>query len=545
MRRRLLTVLVVLLLLATAGTAAYGWFGTAEPPVAYRLAKVERGPLVSAITATGKMSAVVTVEVSSQLSGQIAELNADFNSKVDTGQVLARLNTAQLLARLSSAQADLDAAKATLSVQRAQRDKAQADIANARAALANGVAQVSRADLALQDADRDLTRRQDLRGRGVVTTADFEKAQTAARSARAALSSAEAQRQQAIAGIASAEASLAVAVAQVQVAEANVAQREAALQLVQVDIDRSVIRSPIDGVVVDRKVNVGQTVAASLSAPTLFTIAQDLKHMQVLANIDEADIGRVREGLPVTFTLNTFPGETFTGTVSQVRLAPAEEQNVVSYIVAITVENQDMRLLPGLTANLRIVVDERRATVKIPNAALRFRPAETGAARADAGPTPTLGGPSGGRGGAALEELARRLVAELTLDAKQRAALDAVLAEAKDRFAAMSTQGDPEQRRTEAREIRRRADEQIAAVLTPDQRERFEEMRSGKGRDAAARTVWVVGPAGAPVAVPVRVGITDGSFTEVVDGALTAGQEVIIGIAPPGRDVRKGPRLAF
>ncbi|WP_448187643.1 efflux RND transporter periplasmic adaptor subunit [Azospirillum sp. sgz301742] len=544
MKRRFFTVLVVLLLV-TAGTAAYGWFGAAEPPAAYRLAKVERGSLVSAITATGKMSAVVTVEVSSQLSGNIAELNADFNSMVTRGQVLARLDTAQLVARLKSAQADLDSAKATLSVQRAQRDKAQADIANARAALASAAAQVSRAELALQDADRDLTRREELRGRGVVTTADFEKAQTAARSARAALTSAVAQRQQADAGIASAEASLNVAAAQVQVAEAQVTQREAALQLVQVDIDRSVIRSPIDGVVVDREATVGQTVASSLQAPTLFTIAQDLRQMEVLANIDEADIGRVRVGLPVSFTVNAFPDETFSGTVSQVRLAPEEEQNVVSYIVGISVENQDMRLLPGLTANLRIVVDERRATVKIPNAALRFRPAEAGAARADAGPTPTLGGPSGGRGGAALDDLARRLVAELALDAKQRAALDAVLAEAKDRYAGMSTQGDPEQRRAEARDIRRRADEQIAAVLTPEQRERFEDMRSGKGRDAAARTVWVVGPAGTPVSVPVRVGITDGSFTEVTGGGLTAGQEVIIGIAPPERDARRGPRLAF
>ncbi|HYH40081.1 MAG TPA: efflux RND transporter periplasmic adaptor subunit [Azospirillum sp.] len=545
MRRRLVTVLA-LLVLVSAGTAAYAWLGAAEPPPAYRLAKVERGPLVSAITATGKMSAVVTVEVSSQLSGQIAQLNADFNSKVVTGQLLAQLNTAPLMARLKSAQADLDASVATLSVSRAQRDKAQADIANARAALANAVAQIARAELAVLDADRDLVRREELRSRGVATTADFEKAQTAARSARAALTSAVAQRQQAEAGVQSAEASHAVAVAQVQVAEANVAQRQAALQLVQVDIDRSEIRSPIDGVVVDRKVNVGQTVAASLSAPTLFTIAQDLRHMQVLANIDEADIGRVREGLPVTFTLNTFPGETFHGTVSQVRLAPAEEQNVVSYIVAITVQNQDMRLLPGLTANLRIVVEERRNTVKVPNAALRFRPADTaGATRTDAAPTPTVGGPAGGRGGAALEELARKLVGELGLDAKQRAALDAVVADTRSRFAALGGQGDPEQRRGEARAIRQRADEQIAALLTPEQREKFDEMRAGKGREGSARSVWVVGTAGTPVAVPVRVGITDGSFTEVTGGGLEAGQDVITGVLPPEQNARKGPRLAF
>ncbi|WP_431856435.1 efflux RND transporter periplasmic adaptor subunit [Azospirillum sp.] len=541
MRRRFVTVLA-LLVLVPAGTAAYAWFGATEPPPAYRFAKVERGPLVSAITATGKMTAVVTVEVSSQLSGQIAELNADFNSKVVTGQLLAQLNTAQLVARLKSAQADLDAAAAALSVSRAQRDKAQADTANARAALASAVAQIARAELAVLDADRDLVRREELRSRGVATTADFEKAQTAARSARAALTSAVAQRQQAEAGVQSAEASHAVAVAQVQVAEANVAQRQAALQLVQVDIDRSEIRSPIDGVVVDRKVNVGQTVAASLSAPTLFTIAQDLRHMQVLANIDEADIGRVREGLPVTFTLNTFPGESFHGTVSQVRLAPAEEQNVVSYIVAITVQNQDMRLLPGLTANLRIVVEERRNTVKVPNAALRFRPAD--AARGDAAPTPTTGGPSGGRGAAALEDLARRLAADLGLDAKQRAALDAVVVEARDRFAALGGPGDPERQRAEARAIRQRANEQIVALLAPEQREAFEELRAGQGRQGAARNVWVAGATGAPVAVAVRVGITDGSFTEVT-GGLEAGQEVITGVLPPEQNAKRGLRLAF
>lgn len=544
MKRGLVTVLAVLL--ASAGTAAYAWFGVSEPPPAYRVARVERGPLVSAITATGKMSAVVTVEVSSQLSGQIAELNADFNSRVAEGQILARLNTAQLVARLKSAQADLDAAEATSSVQRAQRDKAQADIANARAAVANTVAQIARAELAVLDADRDLVRRGELRSRGVATAADYEKAQTAARSARAAQTAAVAQRQQADAGVQSAEASFAVAVAQVQVADANVAQRQAALQLVQVDIDRSEIRSPIDGVVVDRKVNVGQTVAASLSAPTLFTIAQDLRHMQVLANIDEADIGRVREGLPVTFTLNTFPGESFLGTVSQVRLAPAEDQNVVSYIVAITVENQDMRLLPGLTANLRIVVDERPAAVKLPNAALRFRPPDPSAPGrgADGAPAPTLGGPSGGRGAAALEELARRLGHELGLDARQRAALDAVVAEARERYAAMSGQGDPEQRRGEARAIRQHAEDQIAALLAPEQRPRFDDIRAGKGRDAT-RTVWVQGVGGTLVAVPVQVGISDGSFTEVTGGGIDPGQEVITGILPPGRDAGKGLRLAF
>jgi len=416
---------------------------------------VERGPLVSAVTATGRLSAVVTVEVSSQLSGQIARIHVDFNSVVTKGQVLAELDSSQIAARLKSAAADLDAARATLSVQRAQRDKAQADVANARAATASAAAQVNRAQLAHEDAQRDLNRRNELRARGVATAADYEKAQTAARSAGAAVTAAEAQRQQAAAGVASAEASLQVADAQVQVAQAQVAQREAALQLVQVDIERSVIRSPIDGVVVDRKVNVGQTVAASLQAPTLFTIAQDLERMEVLANIDEADIGRVRTGLPVTFTVNAFPGETFSGNVTQVRLAPAQEQNVVTYIVAITAENQDMRLLPGLTANLRIVSDERPDALKIPNAALRFRPPADPAEPARPG----------------------------------------------------------------------------------ERRER------PRAQDTA---VWIVGPQGLPAAVPVTLGITDGSVTEVTGSDLKPGQQVITGIAAPTQpEARRGPRLAF
>ncbi len=447
MRRRFFPILVTALL-GTAGLSTYFVLARAEPPPAFRLARVEQGPLVSAITAAGTLSAVVTVEVSSQLSGQIAELNADFNSQVGAGQVLARLNGDQLDARLAQARADLESARATLNQQVAQLDKAKADVANAKANVANAAAQVMRSDLALRDADRDLVRRQDLRGRGVVSTSDLEKAETAARSARAQLASSNAQKQQAEAGLASSEASLQVSTAQVEVARAQVAQREAALQLVEVDVKRSVIRSPIDGVVVNRAINIGQTVAASLSAPTLFTIAQDLRQMEVLANINEADIGRVREGLPVRFTVTAYPGEFFSGTVSQVRLAPKEEQNVVTYIAVITVENPGIRLLPGMTANLSITVDERARAVKIPNAALRFRPPG------------------------------------------------------------------------------------VEAPAAP--------------KAEAARTVWVPGAQGAPVGVPVGLGISDGSFTEVVSGDLAAGQDVITGFALADRaDARKGPRLGF
>ncbi|CAO3423047.1 HlyD family secretion protein [Azospirillum endophyticum] len=534
-----------LALSAVAGMSAYVVLARAEPGPTYRLARIEQGPLVSAITATGTMSALVTVEVSSQLSGQIAELYADFNSRVTSGQILARLNGDQLAARLAQAGADVDSAKASLIQQQALLDKARADLASAKASIANADAQTVRADLAQRDAERDLRRRRDLQGRGVVAAADLEKAETAAHSAQAQLIAARAQKRQAEAAEASADASLAVAAAQVEVARAQVAQREAALQLVRVDLNRSVIRSPIDGVVVNRAVSTGQTVAASLSAPTLFTIAQDLRQMEVLANIDEADIGRVREGMPVRFTVNAFPGDSFAGRVAQVRLAPKEDMTVVTYIVVITVENPELRLLPGMTANLRITVDERPSAVKLPNAALRFRPPGVEAS-ADL-PAPTTGGLNGGRGAAALEAAARRVIEGLKLDETRRRDISSLVAEARDRFTALDAEGgDPERRRVEANAIRTATLERMAGLLDPAQRDRFE-MLVDPGRSAEAmRTVWVPGPGnGSPVGVPVRLGIGDGSFTEVVTGDLRAGQEVITGILAPDRDTRRGPRLGF
>ncbi|MBK1841708.1 HlyD family secretion protein [Azospirillum sp. YIM B02556] len=538
-----------LALSAAAGMSAYVVLARAEPGPTYRLARIEQGPLVSAITATGTMSALVTVEVSSQLSGQIAELYADFNSRVTSGQILARLNGDQLAARLAQAGADVDSAKAALVQQQALLDKARADLASAKASIANADAQIIRAELAQRDAERDLRRRRDLQGRGVVAAADLEKAETAAHSAQAQLTAARAQKRQAEAAAASAEASLAVAAAQVEVARAQVAQREAALQLVRVDLNRSVIRSPIDGVVVNRAVSTGQTVAASLSAPTLFTIAQDLRQMEVLANIDEADIGRVREGMPVRFTVNAFPGDSFSGRVAQVRLAPKEDMTVVTYIVVITVENPDLRLLPGMTANLRITVDERPSAVKLPNAALRFRPpgVEAGVETSADAPAPTTGGVNGGRGAAALEAAARRVIEGLKLDETRRRDLSSLVAEARDRFTALDAEGgDPERRRAEANAIRTATLERMAGLLDPAQRDRFE-MLVDPGRSAEAiRTVWVPGPGnGSPVGVPVRLGIGDGSFTEVVTGDLRAGQEVITGILSAERDTRRGPRLGF
>lgn len=368
--------IVAALMLGGAGTGV--WlaldFARADLPPTYLTAAVERGPLSDAITATGALGALVSVEIGSQLSGLIASVEVDFNSRVTAGQVLARLNGDQLAAREAQAVADVQAAAAALSMQEAQRDKTAAELTNAQAAAAAAAAQTARAKLAVDEARRDYDRRENLRGRGVVAAADLEKAETQLRTAQALFTAAQAQESQAQAAIASATAAVQVAAAQVDAARSQAAQKDAALQLVQVDVARSVIRSPIDGVVVDRAVNPGQTVAASLQAPKLFVIAQDLRRMEVLANVNEADIGRVRAGQPIRFTVSAYPEREFRGEVAQVRFAPKEEQNVVTYIVAAAVDNEDLALLPGMTANLTIVADRRADAVKLPNAGLRFRP---------------------------------------------------------------------------------------------------------------------------------------------------------------------------
>jgi HlyD family secretion protein len=431
------------------GVGLAGWStldpARAVPSPAYQTASVEQGPLVSTITATGALGALVTVEVGSQLSGLIAEVTVDFNSRVEEGQVLARLNGDQLAAREAQAAADVQAAVATLVMQQAAVDKALAEQANAEAAAAVAQAQGARARLAMEEAQRDFDRREELRGRGVIAAADLEKAETQLHTTQALLAAARAQERQAQAAIASAEAARQVATAQADAARSQIAQKEAALQLVKVDVARAVIRSPIDGVVVDRAVNPGQTVAASLQAPKLFIIAQDLRRMQVLANVNEADIGKVRPGQPVSFTVAAFPERIFRGTVAQVRLAPKEEQNVVTYIVAAEVDNADLALLPGMTANLTIIADERSGAVKIPNAALRFRP-------------PGAPPPEGAGGG--------------------------------------------------------------------------------------KRTVWVTGAQGGAKPLLITPGLSDGGFTEMAAGELTAGDRVIIGMARH-KDAGGRVRLGF
>lgn len=548
--KRLLWLTLTVLVVAT-GVWGYLYVqGRGQVPQ-YRLARVERGPLTAAVSATGNLNAVVTVQVGSQVSGQIKELLADFNSVVRKGQVIARIDPESFLAKVNQARAEVEAARATVLNQQAQVEKARADVENARAALAEARAQTARAQVALLDARRDLERKDELFRRELISRSERDTAQATHDSAVAALEAARAKEQSTAAAVGAAEAQLRVAEAQLASAQAQVRQKEAALRQAEVDLEHTTIRAPVDGVVVSRQVDVGQTVAASLQAPTLFTIAQDLTRMQVDTSVDEADIGRVRLDGPAVFTVDAFPGETFRGRVVQIRKAAQVVQNVVTYTVVVAVDNPDQRLLPGMTANVKLIVAEKPDVLKVPNAALRFRPA--GLDAGEPAPGPAARGRAGGAGAGVPREsgadLRARLVRELGLGPDQQARLDTLLEERRRRLAELRGAGlaDPERERR-AREIREETRARIRAMLTPEQQARFERLPTADGEATTTGRVWVLGPEGRPRPVAVTLGITDGSATEVLAGELREGQEVIVGTAGATPAARPGgsgggPRL--
>jgi HlyD family secretion protein len=295
-------------------------------------AKVQRGQIRDVVDATGTVNAVITVQVGSQVSGTIAKLNADFNSRVRKGDVVALIDPQLFEGALKQAAADLENARANVLV-------AEANVVKARATLDQ-------------------------------TKADYERAQSMAKDGVGTQQALDLAR----AGYESAKASVDAAAASVTQARAQVSQKEAAMAVARTNLEYTVIRSPIDGIVVARSVDVGQTVAASLQAPTIFTIAQDLTKMLVYAKVDESDVGRIRMRQAVTFKVDAFPKDVFTGAVSQVRMNPTTVQNVVTYDAVVEFQNPDLKLFPGMTAYVTIPVATADDVVKLPNAALRYKP---------------------------------------------------------------------------------------------------------------------------------------------------------------------------
>ena len=470
--------LVIIGLIALSALGGWAYFrGQGQPQ--YRTARVERGEIEVTVSATGNPNAVVTVQVGSQVSGNIKELHADFNTKVKKGQLVARIDPEIFEAKLSQGKANLDNAKASVLNARAMLQKTEADIANARASLEGAKANMAKAKVSVLDAQIKLKSRIGLFKEGGISAEERDSAQANYDSNVAALEAAQAQEQAAQFGIRAAQAQHEVTKAQLAAGEAQVKQQEAALRQAQIDLDHTYIRAPVDGTVVSRSVDVGQTVAASLSAPTLFLIAQDLTKMQVDTNVDEADIGRVRVGQDATFTVDAYPGEIFRGKVVQIRQAPINVQNVITYNVVIGVSNQDLKLFPGMTANVKVLVDRRENVLRIPIASLRFRP-------------PDLKGQQQRDG-----------------DGNGRAAQSPAIGDG-----APGLRGD----------------------------------RKGGG----GQTIWVLGDDKTPRPLAVKLGITDGNMSEVIEGDLREQQEVIVGIASkdaaagsgrPQPAGQRGPRL--
>jgi HlyD family secretion protein len=314
--KKLLTILIILIALGAGGAVFYAKRGDKEPTVT--TLKTSRGPIVDAVGATGTLQAVTTVTVGTQVSGIVEELYADFNSIVRKGQVVARLDPSIL----------------------------QTQVETAKANLTNAQANLERQKVAVADAQSKLVRANELTARQLITKVDLENAEVTVKSAEAQLKSTQSQ----------------------------IVQAEAAVNKAKVDLDHTIITAPIDGIVIKRSVDKGQTVAASMSAPELFIIAADLTKMQVNANIDESDVGRMRPGQAVTFRVDAYPTETFHGAVKQVRLNPTTVQNVVTYSTVIDVPNPELKLKPGMTANVNIEIARRDNVLRVPNAALRFRP---------------------------------------------------------------------------------------------------------------------------------------------------------------------------
>lgn len=379
-KRGLIKILGLITAVICVGVGVYLFFNNKDKTPQFKTEKVTKGSISATVTATGTLSAVTTVAVGTQVSGTIKEIYADYNSPVKKGQLIALIDPDTFQAQVNQARANLNLARANL----------------------------KKSEVSLQDAERNFNRYKKLIEKELIARSEFDTVETNFESARA----------------------------QVEASKAQVLQAEAALKVAEINLNHTRIVSPVDGVVISRSVDVGQTVAASFQTPTLFSIAKDLTKMQVVASIVEADIGMVKNGQSVEFTVDAHRETVFKGKVSEVRIAPITVQNVVTYEVIILVDNLEHKLKPGMTANVSIIVDSKDNVLKIPNSALRFRMPE------------------------ALQ-----------------------------------------------------------------QKDKAQPQREQKGR--AGTSVWILKD-GKPKRIPIKTGISDGQFTEIVSGEIKDGDEVII-----------------
>jgi len=560
--RRTVVAMGIVAAIAVAAAAYAALNGEDRGDPAYRIAKVERGSVVKSVTASGKLNAVTTVMVGSQISGRVSELLADFNSEVVANQVIARIDPTTFEAKVREAKADLEVARAQVVSQQAAVIQARANVQNARATIASTEADLVKAQINLKDMDLDLKRKRDLKSSGAVAISALDKAEASYNTAVAQVASARAQilAQQSMIG--AREAALVQAEAEVGRAEAQVEQKAAVLYTANVSLDNTFIRSPVDGVVIGRNVDVGTVVAASLSSPTLFSIARDLRSMQVETSIDEADIGQIQPGQMAIFTVDSFLGQEFHGNVVQVRMQPLEQQSVITYTVVISAENPEMRLLPGMTANVEIRVSDRPNVLKLPSAALRFRPPDNGGAPAASGGQGNAQAP---RDPAQQREQFERFAEQLGLDEEQKRKVREINAETQKQARAQrqaakgeskgGPQGAPKgdgagdgasgPQRDAMSAIREQTDKRIMEILRPDQQQKFQALLLERRENPSTPArVWVL-EGGKLKAVSIFIGVADTTHTELVRGNLTEGNEIIIGLNRAQKGSGSQPQRRF
>lgn len=494
MKRAVTALLIVAAIGAGAGAYYYKHNGV---EVQVNTAPITRGDVVDTVGATGTLQAVTTVQVGSQVSGNISWLGADFNSIVKKGQVIAKLDP---------------------SLFDAQLQQTRANLAQARANLTKSQSELERAKVLLTDAQQKYTRAKELGARNLLPQSDVDAAKIAVDTAVAAVESQKATLAQAAAGV---------------------TQSEASVNQAQVNRDHTIIVAPIDGIVTQRSVDVGQTVAASMQAPTLFIIAADLTEMEVNANIDEADVGRIRPGQHTTFHVDAYPTDTFEGTVTQVRLQPVVVQNVTTYGTVITVPNQDLKLKPGMTANVKVEIARKTEVLRVPNAALRFRPTTDLFAALNQAVPPELTASGRGRSGGAHgtqsqgDSSGGRSGAQSSIGTPGSAgSSDARVRET-----------PPGARPDSGEGADLNADRKAAPPVTGQQPS--EVLRSRRGSPQQAQTIDALFAPLPPVEsrgrvwlfiehqlkpVNVRLGVTDGTSTELLGGELQQNMEVVTGV---------------
>ncbi|NLC23500.1 MAG: efflux RND transporter periplasmic adaptor subunit [Oxalobacter sp.] len=468
--------------------------------VRYKTAKIEKGTITASVSSSGTVNPVISVQVGSQVSGQIKEIFIDFNSEVTEGQLIARIDPETFEYKVRQMQADVDSAQAQAMMQRAELARQKVNLANAKI---------------------DMERRLKLVDRGFLSPAERDTVKTTY----------EAQLEL-----------VRVGEANVKNAQASVKQKEALLAQAKVDLERTSIRSPVNGTVIQKTVEAGQTVAASLQAPELFVIAEDLTDMQVETSIDESEIGRVRVGQKATFTVDSYPGRTFEGEVRQIRLAAQNVSNVITYIVIVSAPNPKKELLPGMTANVRIILDTRHDVKLIPNAAMRYRLPSTETAGKASSRTSR---------GNWIPAFLERMTTELALNEEQKTRAEAILTTMRNKIA-VAHQAPEADRKKQIEAARIEMRQQIAEILNDEQRARFEEISSEYDERRSSSTtgrIYVLEDK-KPVEMNVRLGLSDGSMTELMSSNPPEGAEVIIGTAIAGENgsgssssAPRGPRM--